>query len=100
MSKLVPAIRMAGYTFQPGKGRFEMITNNILKEEGIQPRDFYIREMDELSAQGGFRQAPLLCRDFHYFNSLVLSFKLSAGSYATILLREIMKPLDPIKSGF
>jgi tRNA pseudouridine13 synthase len=99
-SKLVPAIRMAGYTFQPGKGRFDIITNNILKEEGIQPRDFYIREMDELSAQGGFRQASLLCRDFHYFNSLVLSFKLSAGSYATILLREIMKPIDPIDSGF
>jgi tRNA pseudouridine13 synthase len=56
--------------------------------------------MEELSAQGGFRQAPLLCRDFHYLNSLVLSFKLSAGSYATVLLREIIKPLDPIRAGF
>jgi tRNA pseudouridine13 synthase len=99
-SKFVPAIRMAGYTFQPGKGRFETITNNILKEEDIQPRDFYISEMDELSAQGGFRQAPLLCRDLRYLDSLVLSFKLSAGSYATILLREIMKPHDPVRSGF
>jgi tRNA pseudouridine13 synthase len=99
-SKFVPAIRMTGYTFQPGKGRFETITNNILKEEDIQPRDFYISEMDELSAQGGFRQAPLLCRDLRYLDSLVLSFKLSAGSYATILLREIMKPHDPVRSGF
>ena len=99
-SKTVPAIRLAGYTFQPGKGRFETITTNILKDECVFPRDFYVSEMEELSAQGGFRQAPLLCRDFHYLNSLVLSFKLSAGSYATILLREIMKPLDPIKAGF
>jgi tRNA pseudouridine13 synthase len=99
-SKTVPAVRLAGYTFQPGKGRFEMITTNILKDECVSPRDFHINEMEELSAQGGFRQAPLLCRDFRYLNSLVLSFKLSAGSYATVLLREIIKPLDPIRAGF
>jgi tRNA(Glu) U13 pseudouridine synthase TruD len=29
-----------------------------------------------------------------------LSFKLPKGSYATILLRELMKPKDPIRSGF
>jgi len=99
-SKTVPAVRLAGYTFQPGKGRFETITTNILKDECVSPRDFHINEMEELSAQGGFRQAPLLCRDFRYLNSLVLSFKLSAGSYATVLLREIIKPLDPIRAGF
>ena len=99
-SDIVPAIRLVGYTFQPGRGRFETITANILKDESVSPRDFYVSEMEELSAQGGFRQAPLLCRDFHYLNSLILSFKLSAGSYATILLRELMKPLDPIRAGF
>lgn len=99
-SGIVPAIRLVGYTFQPGRGRFEIITANILKDEGISPRDFYVKEMEELSAQGGFRQAPLLCREFQYFNSLILSFKLSAGSYATILLRELMKPPDPIRAGF
>lgn len=99
-SDIVPAIRLVGYTFQPGRGRFETITASILKDESISPRDFYVSEMEELSAQGGFRQAPLLCRDFHYLNSLILSFKLSAGSYATILLRELMKPPDPIRAGF
>ena len=100
-TRLVPAIRMAGYTFQPGKGRFESITKAILQEEEIDAKDFYIKEMQELSHQGGFRQAPLWCTDFSYKqNPLKVSFKLPKGSYATTLLREIIKPDDPIKSGF
>ncbi|MDQ4050837.1 MAG: tRNA pseudouridine(13) synthase TruD, partial [Thermoproteota archaeon] len=99
--RLVPAIRMTGYTFQPGKGRFESITKAILQEEQVDAKDFYIKEMQELSHQGGFRQAPLWCTDFCYkLEPLSVSFKLPKGSYATTLLREIIKPNDPIKSGF
>ena len=101
-SNTVPAIRLAGYSFQGGKGRFEMITQDTMKDECITARDFYIKEMEELSSQGGFRQAPLWCMDFSFVNetALTLSFKLPKGSYATTLLRELMKPVDPISSGF
>ena len=99
-NKIVPAVRLAGYTFQPGNGRFEIITKEIMKTEGVAPKDFYIKEMQELSAQGAFRQAPLCCRDFSYTGSLILSFKLPKGSYATTLLREVMKPKDPVRAGF
>ena len=100
-TKMVPAIRMAGYTFQPGKGRFEQITKRIMQEEGLKARDFYIKEMQELSHQGGFRQAPLWSIGFSYRQDpLMVSFKLPKGSYATTLLRELVKPEDPIKSGF
>jgi tRNA pseudouridine13 synthase len=100
-SNLVPAIRMAGYTFQPGKGRFENITRAILQEEEVAAKDFYIKEIQELSHQGGFRQAPLWCMDFSYkLDPLMVLFKLPKGSYATTLLREIIKPDDPIRSGF
>jgi len=99
--KMVPAVRMAGYTFQPGRGRFENITKTIMQEEGVEARDFDIKEMQELSHQGGFRQAPLWCTGFSYRqNPLTVSFRLPKGSYATTLLREIIKPEDPIKSGF
>ncbi|HEX2614220.1 MAG TPA: tRNA pseudouridine(13) synthase TruD [Nitrososphaera sp.] len=99
--KMVPAIRMAGYTFQPGRSRFENITKTIMQEEGVEARDFYIKEMQELSHQGGFRQAPLWCMGFsHRQGPLTVSFKLPKGSYATTLLRELVKPEDPIKSGF
>jgi tRNA pseudouridine13 synthase len=100
-AKAVPAVRMAGYTFQPGKGRFENISKAILEEEGVAAKEFHIKEMQELSQQGGFRQAPLWCMDFSYRQGpLAASFKLPKGSYATTLLREIIKPEDPIKSGF
>lgn len=99
-SDVVPAVRLSGYTFQPNKGRFEVITRRLMQEETITEKDFYIKEMEELSAPGGFRQVPLWCKDFSYMNSLTLHFKLPKGSYATTLLRELMKPEDPIRSGF
>ncbi|AIC17057.1 tRNA pseudouridine(13) synthase TruD [Nitrososphaera viennensis] len=97
----VPAVRMAGYTFQPGKGRFEEMTKELLAQEGVAAKDFYVKEMQELSQQGGFRQAPLWCRDFVWKkNPLTVSFKLPKGSYATTLLRELIKPENPVKAGF
>jgi tRNA pseudouridine13 synthase len=100
-ARLVPAVRMPGYTFQPGKGRFEGITKKILEEEGVAAKEFHIKEMQELSQQGGFRQAPLWCLDFSHSKSpMTVSFKLPKGSYATTLLRELIKPEDPIRSGF
>jgi tRNA pseudouridine13 synthase len=99
-SRLIPALRLVGYSFQASKGRFELITKKIMDEENVNPRDFYIKEMQEMSNSGGFRQASLCCRDFDYKGSLILSFKLPKGSYATTLLREIMKPEDPIVAGF
>ena len=100
ISQTVPAIRLIGYTFQPRKGRFDKITEEIMSTEGITPREFYIKEMQELSAQGGFRQAPLWSKDFRFRGSLTVCFKLPKGSYATTLLRELMKPNDPVRAGF
>jgi tRNA pseudouridine13 synthase len=99
--RMVPAIHLAGFTFQGGKGRFERVTSELLSEEGIISKDFYVKEMDELSQQGGFRQTPLFCTNFSYVkNPLTLAFQLPKGSYATTLLREVIKPKDPISCGF
>lgn len=99
-SNLVPAMHLPGYSFKPPEGRFERNLSLIMKEENISPKDFYLKEMQELSVEGGFRQLPLLVNDFSYSDNLLISFKIPIGSYATILLRELMKPFDPIKSGF
>lgn len=114
---VTPAIKLVGYTFQPGKGRFDKITTDILKEEEVIPADFYIKDLQELSEQGGFRQSSLFSPDFSYLinndinntqisssktnnKNMYISFRLPKGSYATILLRELMKPKDPILVGF
>ncbi len=99
-SNLVPAMHLPGYSFKVPEGRFERNLSLIMKEENISPKDFYLKEMQELSVEGGFRQLPLLVNDFSYSDNLLISFKIPIGSYATILLRELMKPMDPIKSGF
>jgi tRNA pseudouridine13 synthase len=97
---VIPAIRLIGYNYQPGKSRFDHITKKILSEENILPNNFYIKDLQELSVQMGFRQTLLCCSEFKYFGMLDLSFKLPKGSYATTLLRELLKPIDPIKAGF
>lgn len=99
-TEMVPAMHLPGYSFKSTDGRIERKLSHILKEENISPKDFYIKQMQELSVEGGFRQLPLLVNDFSYSGDLLVKFKIPVGSYATILLRELMKPNDPIKSGF
>lgn len=101
--KQVPIIRLPGYSFQPGKGRFDTILKKIMTEENISAKDFFIKELQELSEPGGFRQAAYICKDFEFHidgNSAVVEFSVPKGSYATILLREIIKPINPILAGF
>lgn len=97
---VTPAIRLVGYNYQPGKNRFDHITKRILTDENISPTAFYLKDLQELSLQMGFRQTSLCCNEFSHFGKLELSFKLPKGSYATTLLRELIKPIDPIKAGF
>ena len=55
--------------------------------------------MQEVSSEGGFRQAAIHCSNYSSHDDVV-EFSLSRGSFATILLREIMKPKDPMTAGF
>ena len=55
--------------------------------------------MQEASAEGGFRNSIMKCKDFQIKEPFV-EFTLSRGSYATILLREIIKPTNPVAEGF
>lgn len=99
----LPIIRLPGYSFQPGKNRFDKIIKEFMKQENIIAKDFFIKEMQELSESGGFRQACYVCKNFKYKreeNSLLVGFSVPKGSYATVLLRELIKPVNPIESGF
>lgn len=92
------ALPFVGYSYYK-KTRFNPQISKILEQEEISPKDFFIKEMQEVSSEGGFRQASIHCTDY-FSNDGVVDFSLSRGSFATILLREIMKPHDPIKAGF
>ena len=92
------AIPIVGYSYYK-KTRFDYQISKILESEEISPKDFFIKDMQELSNEGGFRQAAISCSNYCCKENLV-EFTLSRGSFATILLREIMKPEDPITAGF
>lgn len=81
------------------KTRFDFHITKILQQEEIAPKDFYIKEMQEISSEGGFRGASIRCKDFSACSDMV-SFTLSRGSFATMVLREIIKPQSPLESGF
>lgn len=92
------AIPTVGYSYFK-KTRFENIIKKILGDEEIHSKDFYFKEMQELSSEGGFRTAAVACADF-VANKDTIKFTLSRGSFATIVLREILKPQDPLGAGF
>ena len=92
------SLPFVGYSYYK-KTRFDHQISKILNQEEITPKDFFIKEMQEVSSEGGFRQAAIHCFDYLSENNDV-EFSLSRGSFATILLREIMKPTDPLEAGF
>lgn len=92
------AIPIIGYAYY-NKTRFHEYIKQILKEEEIKPRDFFVDGMQEISSEGGFRNAVINCYEQNT-DTDVVKFTLTRGCFATIILREIIKPSDPIRSGF
>ena len=92
------AIPLIGYSYFK-KTRFDYHISKILAEQEISPKNFYIKEMQEVSSEGGFRTARMVCTDY-IAKKDTASFTLQRGSFATIIMREIMKPSDPLRSGF
>jgi len=92
------AIPLVGHSYYK-KSRFDFYIKKILEEESLTPRDFFINDFQEISLDGGFRNASINLQNFSIAENLV-KFQLSRGSYATIVLREILKPENPLNCGF
>ncbi|MGQ0791819.1 MAG: tRNA pseudouridine(13) synthase TruD [Nitrosopumilaceae archaeon] len=92
------SIPFVGYSYYK-KTRFHYQISKILEYEEVSPKDFFLKEMQEISSEGGFRNSSIKCDDIDIANDWI-RFTLSRGSYATIVMREVMKPKDPIAAGF
>ena len=92
------SIPFVGYSYYK-KTRFNYYIEKILRNEGITHKDFFSKEIQEISSEGGFRNSSIKCDGYNVNDNIVL-FSLSRGSFATIVLREIMKPENPLISGF
>jgi tRNA pseudouridine13 synthase len=98
----VPLVQVVGYAYRNYSSRFDKHVEQALQSEGVKPSQFYLQEMQEVSSEGGFRRTHLVAIETSRNvegKSATVNFTLARGQYATILLREIMKPEDPAGSG-
>jgi len=105
------AIPLVGFKQHLSKGAQGEIEKQILEEECVSLENFKINIMPEMSARGELRTAITPLKNFSLDNisedsanaskrKAELSFTLHRGSYATIILRELMKPDNPLRAGF
>jgi tRNA pseudouridine13 synthase len=85
------------------------LERQVLEEEGVDASGFRVPDMPEVAARGELRAAVCPVNDFSAGAvspdsegkvQIALEFRLLRSAYATVLLREIMKPTDLIVAGF
>jgi len=105
------ALPLIGYKQALSRGVQGGIEKRVLDEEGVEPQNFKVSCMREISSSGGLRTtlAPIIDLSIERPSedemnigkkSMDISFTLRKGSYATVILREFMKPKNPIRAGF
>ncbi len=76
----------------------------VLNSESVNDGPVRLNELSRVGGKGGLRTALAPVKDFKLLSTadakLQVSFMLFRGCYATILLREIIKPQNPATSGF
>ena len=104
------ALPIIGFRQKLSLGVMGQIEKEVLEEEEIKFEDPQINVLSRVVGKGGLRTAVTPIRDFKLQKVTAdaggkdcqaeLSFMLLRGSYATVVLREIMKPKNPITAGF
>ena len=78
-------------------------------QEGIKAEELQVNVLSRTGGRGGLRAVVTPVHDFKLqsvsankdgVSEAKVSFMLLRGSYATVVLREIIKPSDPISAGF
>lgn len=109
--KIRLAIPLIGYKHKRTIGVHGKIEMEILEEESISSRDFKVNAMPEISLRGKLRTAATTLNNFQSKEITTdsldstrlaanMTFTLHKGSYATVVLREFMKPRNLLKAGF
>jgi tRNA pseudouridine13 synthase len=105
------ALPLIGFKQFVSAGRQGEIEKEILEAENVNPRDFRVPQMPKISSSGGLRAVLASVRNFSVEKPIKdeanplkqqvkMGFTLPSGSYATVLLREFMKPRNLVKACF
>jgi tRNA pseudouridine13 synthase len=109
--KMRIALPLPGYRQNLSGGVQGEIEQSILEEDKVSCMDFRISGWKEISLKGSLRTCVTIVQDFSFTSPredsanpskrmVTLRFMLLRGSYATIVLREFMKPQNVIDAGF
>ncbi len=107
--RLRVALPIFGVKQKLSQGIMGKIENEVLEQEGVEAENLRFNVLSRAGGKGGLRAAITPVKDFKLQSVSAsanagcmakLSFMLLRGSYATVVLREIMKPSDPIAAGF
>ena len=108
--KMRVALPIVGVKQKLSQGVMGQMEKEVLEEEEIKMENLRINALSRIGGKGGLRTAVTPIKDFKLQNvsaiaggkgcQAELSLMLLRGSYATVLLREIMKPSNLITAGF
>lgn len=110
LGKMQIVLPLVGFKQGFSAGKIGEMQKHIFEREGITPENFRVKQIPRISAKGSLRTIITPLKNFKLNKVLSesnrsekqmnLSFMLHRGSYATLLLREILKPSNPINAGF
>jgi len=109
--KACVAVPLVGFRQSLSEGVEGEIERSVLASDGVSPENFESSLMPEVSVPGGLRAVLTPLIDFtadkpvedavdSSHSQLRLQFALRKSSYATVVLREFMKPQNPVEAGF
>jgi conserved hypothetical protein TIGR00094 len=84
------------------RGKVGEILLRVLKDEGLEVESF-LKMPKGLRVYGSYRRVRLEVRNFLWTiagDDIELRFTLPRGGYATVILREVVKPVEPYRHGF
>ena len=109
--KIRLALPIVGFGQRLSMGEVGEMQQRVLDKEGVEPQNFRVDVLPEVRCRGELRAAVAPVRNFSFdmvcpdeenpgAQKVQLQFLLLRSSYATVLLREVMKPRDLIAAGF
>ena len=109
IGRLRVALPIFGVKQKLTQGIMGQIENQVLAQEGIKSEGLQVNVLSRTGGRGGLRAVVTPVIDFKLdsvstnqdgISEAKMSFMLLRGSYATVVLREIIKPSDPVSAGF
>jgi tRNA pseudouridine13 synthase len=108
IGKMRLAIPIVGFKQKLSGGIMGELEQRVLQQEGVNLQGFRVTINSQLGNRGSLRTVLTPVKDFKYLGNskdtdgltVSIMFTLLRGCYATVLLREIMKPQNLVVAGF